>query len=110
MASTKGLVPITRNFLAAFYAKHPFDPLHDDVEKLFARLTELSEGIDAKRVATEGEEKGLLASLLLEAPHKLDENFWKNREQIEEILFLLDDAQLPAAVSTALLSSSSRSR
>ncbi|CAI5519960.1 unnamed protein product [Closterium sp. Naga37s-1] len=98
MASTKGLVPITRSFLAAFYAKHPFDPLDDDVEKLFARLTELSEAIDAKRVATEGEEKGLLASLLLEAPHKLDENFWKNREQIEEMLFLLDDAQLPAAV------------
>ncbi|CAI5463648.1 unnamed protein product, partial [Closterium sp. Yama58-4] len=160
MASTKGLVPITRSFLAAFYAKHPFDPLHDDVEKLFARLSELSEAIDAKRVATEGSLRplptsprscrsskvslnkiclsvDLVASAIaprhtsmmgffrrsgsslarnvpvLETtwrsvgvkhylddlpPHKLDENFWKNREQLEEILFLLDDAQLPAAV------------
>lgn len=31
-------------------------------------------------------------------PHKIDENMWKNREQIEEILFLLEDSNWPTAV------------
>eukprot|EP00475_Leptophrys_vorax_P011926 TRINITY_DN18389_c0_g3_i1.p1 TRINITY_DN18389_c0_g3~~TRINITY_DN18389_c0_g3_i1.p1 ORF type:complete len:453 (+),score=59.84 TRINITY_DN18389_c0_g3_i1:253-1611(+) len=95
MASTAGLVPITRTFLAAFYAKHPFEPLSDDVATLKDRLTSLSDALDAKRTATEGESASLTSALALEPPHKLDENFWKNREQIEEILFLLDDNQHP---------------
>lgn len=33
--------------------------------------------------------------------HKIDENLWKNREQMEEILFLLNTSRLPAAVSLA---------
>lgn len=32
-------------------------------------------------------------------PHKIDENMWKNREQMEEILFLLDKSHRPVAVS-----------
>lgn len=31
-------------------------------------------------------------------PHKVDENMWKNREQIEEILFLLEETHRPRAV------------
>lgn len=31
-------------------------------------------------------------------PHKIDENMWKNREQIEEILFLLDVSRWPTSV------------
>jgi hypothetical protein len=34
--------------------------------------------------------------------HKIDENMWKNREQMEEILFLLNNSHLPLAVSLAL--------
>lgn len=33
-----------------------------------------------------------------EVPHKIDENLWKNREQIEEILFLLERSRWPSAV------------
>lgn len=40
--------------------------------------------------------------LILEAesqpPHKIDENMWKNREQIEEILFLLETSNWPTRV------------
>jgi hypothetical protein len=31
-------------------------------------------------------------------PHKIDENMWKNREHIEEILFLLETSHWPAVV------------
>lgn len=31
-------------------------------------------------------------------PHKIDENMWKNRENIEEILFLLETSHWPAVV------------
>lgn len=31
-------------------------------------------------------------------PHKIDENMWKNREQIEEILFLLKRSNWPTMV------------
>lgn len=31
--------------------------------------------------------------------HKIDENMWRNREQIEEIIFLLDRSHWPPAVS-----------
>lgn len=31
-------------------------------------------------------------------PHKVDENMWKNREQIEEILFLLEAPHWPGSV------------
>jgi hypothetical protein len=33
--------------------------------------------------------------------HKIDENMWKNREQMEEILFLLNTSRRPVAVSLA---------
>jgi hypothetical protein len=31
-----------------------------------------------------------ITALEFSPPHKIDENFWKNREQIEEMLYLLD--------------------
>ena len=31
-------------------------------------------------------------------PHKIDENLWKNREQIEEIIFLLETSNWPTSV------------
>lgn len=42
------------------------------------------------------------SSLVREAesppPHKVDENLWKNREQIEEILFLSESSNWPPVV------------
>lgn len=40
MASTEGLVPITRSFLARYYDRYEFVPLHDDVQRLSAELRE----------------------------------------------------------------------
>jgi len=44
-------------------------------------------------LADEAEE--LLVSEMEWTPHKIDENLWRNREQIEEILFLLDKGNWP---------------
>ncbi|KAG2334949.1 hypothetical protein Bca52824_006129 [Brassica carinata] len=41
MASTEGLVPITRAFLASYYDKYPFPPLSDDVSRLYSDMASL---------------------------------------------------------------------
>lgn len=41
----------------------------------------------------------LVAQLEFAPPHKMDENLWKNREKIEELLYLLDRQQWPEKVS-----------
>lgn len=41
----------------------------------------------------------LIKELETSAPHKLDENLWRNREQIEEMLFLLSNKKWPSLVS-----------
>jgi len=38
--------------------------------------------------------------LLGDIPHKLDQNFWKNREQLEEMIFLCTEENWPSTVST----------
>lgn len=38
MASTEGLVPITRSFLASYYDKYPFAPLSDEVSLLSSQI------------------------------------------------------------------------
>lgn len=94
MASTEGLVPITRAFLASYYDKYPFPPLSDDVSRLSGEIHSMSIDLLNEFPANEGENL-----LILEAesqpPHKIDENMWKNREQIEEILFLLETSNWP---------------
>ncbi|KAH9308978.1 hypothetical protein KI387_036889, partial [Taxus chinensis] len=40
-------------------------------------------------------EELMVSELECNPPHKIDENLWRNREQIEEILFLLDQAHWP---------------
>lgn len=42
MASTEGLVPITRTFLASFYDKYPFAPLSDDVSRLSSQIRSIA--------------------------------------------------------------------
>ena len=38
MASTDGLVPITRAYLASYYDKYPFSPLSDDVSRISSQI------------------------------------------------------------------------
>ncbi|KAL0450862.1 UNVERIFIED_CONTAM: hypothetical protein Slati_1642600 [Sesamum latifolium] len=97
MVSTEGLVPITRAFLASYYDKYPFPPLSIDVSRLSDRIYVMATDLLKDSPPTQGE------SLLVEEaerqpPHKVDENMWKNREQIEEILFMLEVPNWPRAL------------
>ncbi|MFS7987279.1 putative GOLD domain-containing protein [Helianthus anomalus] len=97
MSSKKSsLVPITRAFLSSYYDKHPFPPISDDVSRLSQQLRSLSAGLqqDATVPLRQGE-RCLLQEVDSQPPHKIDENMWKNREQIEEIIFLLETSHWP---------------
>lgn len=54
MASTEGLVPITRTFLAKFYDSYPFDPLVPELEKLDSELNRQSEKLASTRTEVDG--------------------------------------------------------
>lgn len=97
MSSIKGLVPITRAFLAKFYEGYPFDPLVPEVSEIQGRLQTICDELDATRRKAGGVE-GFLERMQFEAPHKVDENLWKNREQLEELLSLLEKSHLPKAL------------
>ncbi|QCE04693.1 uncharacterized protein LOC114167234 isoform X2 [Vigna unguiculata] len=94
MASTEGLVPITRAFLASYYDKHPFTPLSPDVTRLSSQIRSMANDFLTQHPPTQGE-----GVLIDEAdrlpPHKIDENMWKNREYIEEAIFLLESSNWP---------------
>ncbi|RCV18319.1 hypothetical protein SEVIR_3G299700v4 [Setaria viridis] len=97
MATTEGLVPITRAYLARYYDKYPLPPLPDAATDLAARLRALSADLAAVAPITPDEE--LLKQEAAGIPaHKIDENMWKNREQMEEILFLLNTSRRPVAL------------
>ncbi|XP_010938084.1 uncharacterized protein [Elaeis guineensis] len=97
MASTEGLVPITRAFLARYYDKYPLPRLSDDIPRLTAELRGFADGLLREHAPTSGEEL-VVNEADCEPPHKIDENLWKNREHIEEILFLLDDSHRPRSL------------
>ncbi|KAI6673362.1 hypothetical protein NL676_001268 [Syzygium grande] len=92
-----GLVPITRSFLASYYDKYSFPPLCEDVARLSSQIRSLSDGLLEDFPPTDGE-KLLIAEADRTPPHKIDENMWKNREQMEEIVFLLEKSQWPPAL------------
>ncbi|OIS98162.1 PREDICTED: uncharacterized protein LOC109233430 [Nicotiana attenuata] len=99
MASTEGLMPITRAFLASYYDNYPFSPLSEDVSRLSDQIHSMANDLHKDSPLTEGE-----SSLVREAesppPHKVDENLWKNREQIEEILFLSESSNWPPVLKS----------
>eukprot|EP00245_Coleochaete_scutata_P004439 TRINITY_DN17044_c0_g1_i2.p1 TRINITY_DN17044_c0_g1~~TRINITY_DN17044_c0_g1_i2.p1 ORF type:complete len:472 (-),score=113.20 TRINITY_DN17044_c0_g1_i2:1077-2492(-) len=99
MASTADLVPITRAFLAKFYDKYQFDPLVPEVTGSATRVKTVIDELLVSLKKSEGSEAEAVESVLFSPPHKIDENLWKNREQIEETLRLLDKALLPETVA-----------
>ncbi|KAJ4969709.1 hypothetical protein NE237_002808 [Protea cynaroides] len=94
MASTDGLVPITRAFLARYYDKYPFPALPEDVFILSSQLLSMSSDLQKEFPASQAE---LILAREAEypPPHKIDENMWKNREHIEEIILLLEKCNWP---------------
>ncbi|KAF8666291.1 hypothetical protein HU200_053716 [Digitaria exilis] len=97
MAPTEGLVPITRAYLARYYDRYSLPPLPYAATDLAARLRALSADLTA--VAPIAPDEDLMGQEAAGIPaHKIDENLWKNREQMEEILFLLNTSRLPAAL------------
>ncbi|KAG8374482.1 hypothetical protein BUALT_Bualt11G0137000 [Buddleja alternifolia] len=97
MTSTEGLVPITRAFLASYYDKYPFTPLPLDVSRLSDQIHAMASDLVKDSPPTQGE-SSLIQEAERQPPHKIDENMWKNREQIEEIIFLLEPSHWPRAL------------
>ncbi|XP_058743264.1 uncharacterized protein LOC131616052 isoform X1 [Vicia villosa] len=95
MASTEGLVPITRAFLASYYDQHPFTPpLSPDVSRLSSQLRSMANHLLTQHPPIHGESI-LINEAESQPPHKIDENMWKNREYIEETIFLLQPSNCP---------------
>ncbi|KAL7135969.1 hypothetical protein ABFS83_10G000100 [Erythranthe nasuta] len=97
MVSTKGLVPITRSFLASYYDNYPFSPLSSDVSRLTDQIFAMATTDLLKDSPPTQGESLLVQEAERQPPHKVDENMWKNREQIEEILFMLEPTHWPRA-------------
>ncbi|XP_058210918.1 uncharacterized protein LOC131323246 isoform X2 [Rhododendron vialii] len=97
MASMEGLVPITRAFLASYYDKYPFAPLSGDVNRLTTEIRSMATDLCKDVSLTEGE-RLLVHEAECQPPHKIDENMWKNREQLEEIIYLLESSHWPKAL------------
>lgn len=94
MASTEGLMPITRAFLAQYYDKCPLTPVSEDVARLTSKLRSMSDDLIKEVPLTEAE--SVLAQEVESAtPHKIDQNMWKNREHIEEILYVMEGSHWP---------------
>lgn len=54
MASTEGLMPITRAFLASYYDKYPFSPLSDDVSRLSSDIAYLIQLLTVQSPPSQG--------------------------------------------------------
>lgn len=53
-ASTVGMVPITRSFLAKYYDKYPYSPINGDLAGVEESLKKETERIDAERLKSQG--------------------------------------------------------
>lgn len=108
------LVPITRELLRKYYETYPAEPPSEELQALRDQIQKASEQIglqlpkkwnhegvptDEAVISHDGSElnRVVLDRFLLTVPHKMDENVWRSRQQLEEILHLLEPAQLQAA-------------
>ncbi|KAB5531874.1 hypothetical protein DKX38_018544 [Salix brachista] len=97
MASTEGLVPITRRFLASYYEKYPFAPLPDDVSRLSSEIRSITSDLlkdspprsQEEIVLLKEAEGGLIKSMRICGRI---ENIWK------KFSFLLDKSRCPPAL------------
>lgn len=87
-------MPITRAFLASYYDKHPFTPLSADVSRLSSQIRSMATDVLNHRPPIQGE-SDLINEADQQPPHKIDENMWKNREYIEETIYLLESSNWP---------------
>jgi len=102
------LVPITREILRQYYETYPADPPSDNLKALRAEVQTAAhklglklpekwnhEGESGAEVQADDElNREVLGQHLLTVPHKMDENIWRSRQQLEGILHLLEPAQL----------------
>jgi hypothetical protein len=102
------LVPITREILRKYYETYPADPPSDELKALRADVQSAAHKLGLKlpeKWDHEGEpqkdfdrddelNREVLGRFLLTVPHKMDENVWRSRQQLEEVLHLLEPAQL----------------
>ncbi|CAL0329469.1 unnamed protein product [Lupinus luteus] len=96
MASTEGLVPITRSFLASYYDRCPFTPLSEHISRISSQIRSFNlDLINQYPPTTQHETLLINEALHSQPPHKIDENMWKNREFIEESIFLLHSSNWP---------------
>lgn len=90
------IIPITRESLQKCYSKHPVTPISETAKQLDADLTKAITDF----VTTHSDVAPLKEKLLLPTPpHKVDENIFCNRCQLEELSLLA--ATHPAAFSSA---------
>ncbi|GMH35498.1 hypothetical protein BSKO_03366 [Bryopsis sp. KO-2023] len=69
------VVPITRELLAAFYDKHPYEKPPPELEQFKDKARTLSEKLT-----------DTLPDPPFPAPYRLDDCFWRNRQTCEEII------------------------
>ena len=84
--STDGLVPITREFLKKFYEEYPLDPAPAALDAVIEKLRSAAKDI----LALGGDAaQAVYDANVMEPPRKIDENLWRNRQELECVMELL---------------------
>lgn len=83
------LLPITRESLQKCYSKHPVTPISDEAKQLDTSLTK---AITDYSTTIEGGSDLTTKLLLQTPPHKVDENIFCNRCQLEELSLLATES------------------
>ena len=88
MASTDGLVPITRAYLASYYDKYPFSPLSDDVSRISSQIRSSANDLLNHLPPTQGFILSLsLSSFYLLINNTIDRSFYVTEFWFPNIFF-----------------------